>query len=745
MDEQFDHCYSYATVPGSLNAYDFSGSVTAVQHFMVDGCEKIVAVGFETMNPGLSIRIELTSDDQTVYAEAVVDHNGYYTLDFSEPIIVTQRSEVTLTMYYEGESIRIPTEYAGTLDGSVETSTGFCDSGGLILNSKNTGEDGLIKLFTVDCDMPGEGLRISAEAFPDNAFRNYISSSFDTDRNGYLSDGEIAAVTVMDFIPSGGSRSGNPESFKTPGPVKDLRGLEYFTGLRALYCAGNRLTSIDISQNRNLTALYCDDNQITNLDLSRNTGLKELSCTGNPLTDLDISGCPELTDLIETTLPDLNDYTVVFSDEGRYLAFEIGIQLTPAFNLGDGLSIDETAFPDGVFRSYVAAYCDMDGNGKLTDHELSAVKYINCSGSENNPEEKIATLEGIGYFPSLERLICGGNLLTALNLSGNSALTELVCPANRLEQLDLHINTALQKLDCHDNPALAGLNLSGCTEIRELDCSGAGLENLELGECSLLEKLNCSDNSSLQTLNISGCSVLQTLSCSNTQIPILDVRSCAVMTRLECDSNHQLTSVNAAGCAALIRISCNDCPLLATLNVRGCEELATLECRNGCLTELNLNTCNWLSNIACSGNRIDAIDLLSCYVLCAVTEYYSPVFNNSIAYYNYEGHKISFDDSTVLVNIEPDFFLPDNLTEIAEEAFVGCAFRHVVLSEQTDFIGVRAFADCPDLLCICIPNVYTRIDSQAFGDRKGVVIFGISGGTAESFARDHSCFFIPME
>ena len=747
LDGHFDHCYSYATVPGSLNAYSFNDSVTAVQHFMVDGGEKIVAVGFETMSPGLSIRAELTLGEQTVSSQTDADYPGYYTLDFSgDPLVAARRSEVTLTMYYEGESIRIPTEYAGTFEDSVETSTGVCGSGGLILNGSNTGEDGLLKLFTVDCDVPGEeGLRINAETFPDNAFRNYISSSFDTDHNGFLSDGEIAAVTVMDFIPANRARSGNDETFKTPGPVKNLRGLEHFTELRTLYCAGNRLTAIDISQNSKLEALYCDDNQITNLDLSRNVYLKELSCTDNPLTALDISYCPELVDLIASTLPELNKYAVVFSHEGRYLAFEIGVSLNPAFDLGNGLVIDETSFPDDVFRSYVAAYCDMDGNGMLTDHELTAVKYINCSGSEDNPDEKIQTLEGIGHFPYLEKLKCGTNLLAALDLSGNPALTELVCPDNRLEQLDLHINTPLQKLDCHKNPALTGLNLSGCTEIRELDCSEAGLESLELGECSQLENLNCSDNLSLQMLDISGSLNLQTLSCGKTQIPELDVHGYTMITRLECSSNSRLTSVNVAGCIALEWLSCNDCSQLTTLNIRGCEELDTLQCKNGSLSQLNLNNCNWLSNITCYGNRIAAIDILSCYILSGITEYYTPVFDEGIASYNYEGHKIAFDESTILINIEPDFILPDNLKTVAEEAFAGCTFWHVVLSGQTDFIGERAFADCPDLLCIQIPNANVWIDSQAFGNRTGLVIFGRSGGTAETFARDHSCFFIPME
>ena len=553
---------------------------------------------------------------------------------------------------------------------------------------------------------------------------------------------------MIDFIPAdytqNRARSGNGSSFKTPGPVKSLSGLSFFTELRTLNCAGHRLTALDVSQNTKLQQLYCDDNQIANLDLSSNTALSSLSCTGNPLAELDISNCPALVDLIGNTLPDLDMYTLIFSGGGAYVAFDMGITLNPSFDLGDGLPIDETVFPDAVFRSYLASYCDLDGDGTLTDHELSAVKYIDCSGSLDDPD-KITSLEGIEQFPSLEKLLCGNNLLTALDLSGNPALQELYCSDNSLEQLNLSSNTTLRILDCHDNPGLAGLNLSGCAELLTLDCSGADLTVLDLSGCSLLEEVNCSGSTSLQQLDISACSGLQTLSCAGTQVPALDLGGRLLLTNLECGSNPALTSVNVSGCAALTVINCNDCSQLANLNIRGCDDLDRLECRNGNLSHLNLDSCQWLGDLTCYGNRIGAINLLPSYALSAITEYYDPVIDNNIAFYNYEGHKIAFDADTVLVNIEPDFVLPDSLQTIEDEAFRNGAFRHVVLSVQTEFIGADAFADCHDLLCIQIPNKTAFIDSQAFGNLTGIVIFGRSRSTAEAFAQAHNCFFIPIE
>lgn len=752
---KYDHCYSYASVPDSLGYYDFDGPVTAVQHFMVDGGEQIYAVGFETKTGNFNVEIEVTTEDgRTAQASKFIVYPGYYTLELSEPIIVAGRSDITLTMYYDGDEIEIYTEHAGTVGYSTETSTGFCGSGGLVLNGVNTGEDGLLKLFTVDYDTGEEGVHINAEHFPDTAFRNYISSSFDTDRNGYLSDDEIAAVTVIDFIPADSAqtrgRSGNTNSFKTPGPVKSLDGISFFTELRTLYCAGHRLTALDISRNTKLQKLYCDGNQITSLDPGNNRELKSLSCTGNPLIELDISNCTDLIALIGDTLPELDMYSVVFSGDGRYLAYDLGIGLTPSFNLGEGLRI-ETTFPDAVFRSYLADWCDIDGNGQLTDHELSAVKYIDCSGSGDDTD-KVASLAGIELFPSLETLLCGDNLLESLDLSSNARLRELDCSVNRLEQLDLGSNPELRILDCHGNPELAGLNLSGCTELQTLDCSGADLTALCLNDFSQLTALNCGGNTSLQALDLTDCSGLRTLSCGSTRVPALDLSNCGNLTELECGSNPALTSVNVYGCSALTSISCNECPRLANLNIRGCDDLKALECRYCSLSRLNLSSCQWLSEISCYGNRFTVIDLRPSYALGAITEYYEPAIDNGIAFYNYEGHKIAFDDGVILVNDtmlinigEPDLILPDSLKTIGDEAFEAGAFRYVVLSEQTDCIGANAFAGCGNLRCIRIPNSEAAIDDNAFGTLTGIVICGVSGSTAETFAEAYSCVFFPVE
>lgn len=69
--------------------------------------------------------------------------------------------------------------------------------------------------------------------FPDANFRAFVKL-YDIDRDEYLSEAEIAAVTNINCS----SKS-----------IASLKGIEYFTALQNLYCYSNQLTSLDLSNN----------------------------------------------------------------------------------------------------------------------------------------------------------------------------------------------------------------------------------------------------------------------------------------------------------------------------------------------------------------------------------------------------------------------------------------------------------------------------------------------------------------
>ena len=93
-----------------------------------------------------------------------------------------------------------------------------------------------VKGFTLT--VGGEQLAISADNFPDPAFLKYINdSNFDTDKDGYLSEEEIAKVTTI-----------NASSKE----ISSLKGIEYFTSLASLNFSGNNIKEIDLSGYSNL-------------------------------------------------------------------------------------------------------------------------------------------------------------------------------------------------------------------------------------------------------------------------------------------------------------------------------------------------------------------------------------------------------------------------------------------------------------------------------------------------------------
>ena len=71
----------------------------------------------------------------------------------------------------------------------------------------------------------------------------------------------------------------------------------------------------------------------------------------------------------------------------------------------------------------------------------------------------------------------------------------------------------------------------------------------------------------------------------------------------------------------------------------------------------------------------------------------------------------------LLIHYDAVLILPTILTTICDEAFTGGAFTYVKLPEKAKAIGHLAFANCPKLSYIYIPNAEAQIEAEAFGTR----------------------------
>ena len=717
---QYDHCYAYDAIP-SQNTWQEKGEAAAVQRFRVDGGEEICAVGIDIAGVNMGITASLTLGDKTVSASTAASFPGYKLLTFSEPLPVPRASDVELTINYTGESIKFTMETVGPNPLGEALFTGFCGGGGLVVNGKNTGRDAWVKLFTNDSDSSGEGVRVSSDSFPDNAFRSYVSL-FDKDRDGFLSYAELDAVTAIDISPASATVPRSPEAsesgtgsvlavevteaFESPGPVASLKGIEHFTELQRLSCRGNRLTELDISRNTKLQYLDCGGNSLASLDVASCPELQYLDCSGNVLASLDVASCPKLKyldcsgnalasldvascrrlmQLIAYTRPALVNDSVRFSSDSAALVYKASTHLS-GFSLESGIPISEDLFPDPFFRAYVADNCDMDHDGTLCDYELASVKWIDCSGL-SAVRSQIASLEGIGLFPALEELYCDFSSVTALDLRGITSLRIVSCRECRLEKLDARNLTALEKLDCFKNTSLTELDVRGCSALSFLGVSYSALDSLDLSGCAALEELYCHDVKSLTTLDVSGCSGLHALECY--------------------------------GCE------------LSALELGLHPELRVLYCYRNPLTALDISQCRLLLLAVENGDRQEG----SYYV------YYPASFT-----YDGETYSIGLTyGKSCALTLGDDLLLPDSLTSIGEEAFAGGAFTRVMLSAQTTSIGRRAFADCGRLILVRIPAETVVIDPEAFGDGELLTICGVPGSGAEAYALEHGCLFFPLK
>ena len=122
---------------------------------------------------------------------------------------------------------------------------------------------------------------------------------------------------------------------------------------------------------------------------------------------------------------------------GIFLVLCMTLSLLPATASAteNGVAINETNFPDALFREKVAEY-DKNNDGVLSDTEISNIRSISINGDSSKGGD-VTNLKGIEYFTSLTRLQCGHNKISKLDVSKNTALTELYCPNNELTELDL--------------------------------------------------------------------------------------------------------------------------------------------------------------------------------------------------------------------------------------------------------------------------------------------------------------------
>ena len=388
---------------------------------------------------------------------------------------------------------------------------------------------------------------------PDDTFREYLLKRFDKDGNGVMTPAERYAVTEIDV---------NDKN------ITSLKGIEFFPNLKKLNCGHNRLTSLDVSKNTELTYLKCSYNRMTELDVSKNTELTYLDCSYNRLTELDVSQNTKLTELyfVSNKITSLQadnctNLTVIFTGSNKYKVevYRTTRILDPSILPGN-FDISRVRNLKGATQNADGTLTVQEGGGKVT-YEYRCVGEIYKPFTLNVTETDDPNA---GIVPPVTPPSSGGDSIaidasnfpdpdfrtyvkaefdkdnnnslndterktvTVINVKDKLMetlegieffpnLKELDCSINQLSRLDVSQNTALEKLDCSTNQ-LASLNLSKNAKLKYLYCSQNELTSLDVSKNTGLDLLNCNRNR-LTSLDVSQTAVT-TLNASDNKIDI---------------------------------------------------------------------------------------------------------------------------------------------------------------------------------------------------------------------------------
>ena len=282
-----------------------------------------------------------------------------------------------------------------------------------------------------------EYVEINDTNFPDPFFQQYVKENIDTadattgQKDGKLSKTERDQVTAIRI---------------TNKNCTDLTGIAYFPNLQALYCAYNKLTVLDMSENPALQVLDCGNNeQLTTLNVSQNAELLELDCRQDiRLTTLDVGENLKLQ--------------ILNSENG-------GLR---TLNLNGAEALQNLN-------------CDFNYLSELdVSHNLN-LQILRCW------DNSLTTLD-VSKNRELVKLDCSDNSLTTLDVTRNPELQELTCRGNSLTELDVSKNLKLKSLAL-DNNQLTKLDVSNNKNLSYLNCKSNHLTSLDLTQTKIGE--NC--------------------------------------------------------------------------------------------------------------------------------------------------------------------------------------------------------------------------------------------------------------
>ncbi|KGN91819.1 hypothetical protein HQ43_07010 [Porphyromonas canoris] len=349
-------------------------------------------------------------------------------------------------------------------------------------------------------------------------------------------------------------------------------------------CKENRLTALDVQENKALELLECQDNLLKTLDVSKNTELEELHCDNNSLATLDVSKNIELDNLVCST----NALTALDVSNNAKLTFLYCDSNKELTSLKISNSINEFLFCrhcklsaealDNIFRTLP------DVSGSEKDPKVFVEK--NPGADDCHPE--IATKKGWKVDVKGKPLPTpAGNSMTLTTKKMIGETIELYIDAEDADQKNVWIDLNNNKIkdagedavefEVHKHYRLDAQTIVVYGNVTKFFCKGARITALDVQKNNALEELVCDENK-LTALDVRKNVKLEKLHCSENKLSTLDVRNNPELELLFCDYN-SLTTLDVSKNRKLEKLVCSG-NKLAALDVSGNPELEFLHCEN---------------------------------------------------------------------------------------------------------------------------------------------------------------------
>ncbi|MBW1296017.1 hypothetical protein [Aquimarina litoralis] len=348
--------------------------------------------------------------------------------------------------------------------------------------------------------------------------------------------------------------------------------------LDTLVCSFNDLTTLDISNNITLSYLECNNNNIANLDVTTNIALLDLRCGDNSLTTLDVSNNTLLTSI---WCQNNNITELDFTNQTGLVSITVNNNSLTSLNVQNGNNTNVTNFIATGNTNLTCIYVDdatysstnwlgIDNTARFTD---SYCRYTAIPDANFE-----AALEGFGY----DDISNDGQVPTTLieNITTLNVTNLSIADFTGIEDF-----VGLTSLDAGNNSATS-IDVTNLTLLEYLRLDAMSLTSIDLSKNIALVDLRLSYNAGISTLDLSNNTLLETAHIGNNSLTAIDL-----------SKNVLLYELRMAG---------ND---LTTLDLSSNTALKELNLSGNKLTSLNLKSGNntTIENIHLRGNSLSCV------------------------------------------------------------------------------------------------------------------------------------------